>query len=260
MPQRYKMTVAYDGTRYSGWQVQPGERTIQGELERALAAVTREAVRVHCSGRTDSGVHARGQIAHFDLARPLAATRIRPALNALLEPDIRVMTAGRAPRDFDARRSATGKQYRYLLWDGPVLPPHLRLYRTHLARRLDVASMQEAARRLMGHKDFASFAANPNRAVPTTVRTLRRLSVTRKGHEVAIVAESEGFLYKMVRSLAGFLIRVGQGELIPDATDQILDSRRRTARVPTAPPQGLFLWKVFYQTDDEHAAGKTLST
>jgi tRNA pseudouridine38-40 synthase len=244
--QRYKMTVAYDGTHYAGWQVQPGERTIQSELERAAHQISGEIVRIHCSGRTDSGVHARAQVTHFDLDAPLETRRLARGLNALLDSDIRVTSLTGAAPDFDARRSATGKQYRYFLWDGAVLPPHVRLYRTHVLKRLELEAMQDAAGRLMGRNDFSAFAANPNREVPSTTRTLSQLQVSRKGHEVTIVAESEGFLYKMVRSLAGFLIRVGEGEVSPEAAGAILDSRERTARVPTAPPQGLFLWKVFY--------------
>lgn len=247
MPRRYRMTVAYDGTDYAGWQVQPGATTVQGELERFLGEIRGESVRVHCSGRTDSGVHARAQVTHFDLERPLGRKPIRHALNALLADAIRVQAISPAAPDFDARRSATGKDYRYFIYDGPVLPPFQRRYRLHCRQRLDVPAMRAAAGLLTGRRDFAAFTANPNREVPSTTRTLRRLDVDRRGHQVIIRAESEGFLYKMVRSLAGFLIRVGKGEVDPSIAAEILSSRIRTARVPTAPPQGLFLWRVEYR-------------
>jgi tRNA pseudouridine38-40 synthase len=246
MPNRYRMTLAYDGTAYAGWQVQPGNVTIQGEVERSLHEVTGESPRVHCSGRTDSGVHARAQVAHFDLDRPAAQRRLLHALNAILADDIRIRALAPCAPDFDARRGATGKQYRYFIYDGPVLPPFVRRYRLHCRRRLDSDAMREAAALLVGRHDFAAFAANPNRDVPSTVRTITTLDVRRHGHELTIRAEGDGFLYKMVRSLAGFLVRVGQAELPPAAATAILTSRERTARVPSAPPQGLFLWEVYY--------------
>jgi tRNA pseudouridine38-40 synthase len=167
-------------------------------------------------------------------------------LNALLPPDIRVLGVRRAGSDFHARRSAVGKEYRYFIWNADVCPPWLRRYRTLVTRPLDIASMREAAAALEGRHDFAAFTANPNRVVESTVRELYALRVTRRGREITIRAHGEGFLYKMVRSLAGFLIRVGEGGAPPDEARRILESRTRTARVPTAPPEGLFLWKVFY--------------
>ena len=243
---RYRMTIAYDGTRYAGWQVQPEQITLQGELERAIGKICHSAVRVSSSGRTDAGVHARAQVAHFDLKDPIEPDGIPRALNHFLEPDIRVFEMATVAPDFDARRSATGKQYRYFIWDDAVVPPFLRLYRVHRKRTLDVIAMQEAASRFVGVRDFAAFTANPHRDVESTVRDLRRLDVHRVGHEVCILAEGEGFLYKMVRSLAGFLIRVGEGEQTAKDATEILESKVRTARVPTAQPHGLFLWEVYY--------------
>ena len=246
MAQRYKMTLAYDGTRYAGWQVQPGEKTVQGELEFALEELTGESPRVQGSGRTDAGVHARAQVVHFELLGPKDPGRLTLGLNAVLDRDIRVDKVRRASTSFDARRSATGKQYRYLIWNGPIVPPNLRLYRTHVSRPLDLDAMKESAGMLLGTNDFSAFTANPNRHVPSTCRTLRRMEVRGNGKEVTLIAESEGFLYKMVRSLAGFLIRVGRGEVSSVETEEILKSKTRTARVPTAPPEGLWLWNVFY--------------
>ena len=171
--QRYRITVAYDGGAYAGWQVQPHHRSIQGELERALRELTQQSPRVHGSGRTDTGVHARGQVAHFDLCGRYVPAKLQLGLNALLNPDIRVMALRPAAPDFHARFSATGKTYRYFIWSGPVLPPDLRRYWTHARRPLDTAAMRAAAARLVGRQDFAAFSANPNREIGGTVRHLR---------------------------------------------------------------------------------------
>ena len=243
---RYRMVVAYDGTAYAGWQTQPHHRTIQGELERVLHELTLQKERVHCSGRTDAGVHARAQVVHFDLSVPVTAKKLQLGFNALLDPDIRVLSIRKAKPDFHARYDARGKEYRYFIHNANILPPHLRHTRAHVRAPLNVPAMNRAARHLVGPNDFAAFSANPHREIDGTVRHLRGLRVRRKGQEIEIVARGDGFLYKMVRSLAGFLIRVGAGDLPPDSAAEILKSRVRTARVPTAHPQGLFLWKVTY--------------
>jgi tRNA pseudouridine38-40 synthase len=242
---RYRAVVSYDGTAYAGWQVQPRQRTVQGEIEKALAALTGQDVRVNCSGRTDTGVHARGQVIHFDLATGMTLAKLHLGLNAKLPDDIRVARVRRAAPDFDARFSATGKEYRYFIWNAPTMAPDLRHTRTHVRARLDVNAMQLAARQLVGRHDFAAFCANPGYERDGTVRRLFDLRVTRKGAEVLVIARGEGFLYRMVRSLAGFLIRVGLGEVPPEDASSIMASKVRTARVPTAPARGLFLWRVW---------------
>ena len=241
------MVIGYDGSACWGWQAQPAHRTVQGELERVLKELTGEAQRIHSSGRTDRGVHAREQAAHFDLSKPVVPRKLLLGFNALLPEDIRVFSIRKAAPDFHARYDATGKEYRYFIWNGPVMPPWLRHYRTLVRPKLDARAMSKAAALLVGRHDFAAFSANPNREVDGTVRHLRELKVRRRGREITLVAHGDGFLYKMVRSLAGFLIRVGLGELPPEAARTILDSKNRTARVPTAAPQGLFLWKVSYK-------------
>lgn len=243
---RYRMDIQYDGTGYAGWQIQPDHPTIQSTIENVIRKVTGEAVKLHGSGRTDQGVHARQQVAHFDLDRHWAGPVLLKAFNALLPSDIRAVRLVRTKSGFHARHDVVYKEYRYHIWNGPLLPPFLVRYRTHIRIPLDVSAMRMAAAHLLGRHDFAALTANPNREVESTVRDLRRLSVTRRGQEIVITAGSNGFLYKMVRSLAGVLIRVGAGELSPDQLPGILASRVRTARVPTAPPQGLFLWQVRY--------------
>jgi tRNA pseudouridine38-40 synthase len=244
--QRYRMVVSYDGTRYAGWQVQPHHTTVQGELERVLHRLTGQRERIQCSGRTDAGVHAREQVVHFDLGVPAVERKLVLGFNALLEQDIRVLSLKKAPQTFHARFSVAGKEYRYFIWNDGVLPPFLRNFRALVRAPLDTAAMNRAARILTGKHDFAAFSANPHREVDGTVRHLRELKVSRRGREVVVVAKGDGFLYKMVRSLAGFLIRVGAGELDPESARSILHSKTRTARVPTAEPQGLFLWRVSY--------------
>lgn len=244
--QRYKLLIAYDGFDYSGWQIQPGLKTIQGELENCFQRLTGMPVKVHGSGRTDQGVHACGQVAHIDLPDRPGRERIIQAANAILPSDIRLLKAWPAAATFHARRDAVSKEYRYLIWNFSIMPPFLFRYRTHIRQPLDVSAMQKCAALLTGKNDFAAFTANPKRIVESTVRELLSLRVRRRGHEITIAARSEGFLYRMVRSLAGLLIRVGIGDLPWSEAKGILEQKKRTAVVPTAPPQGLFLWRVYY--------------
>lgn len=243
---RYKLTISYDGAAYAGWQIQPDHLTVQEVLQNAVRQIAGEDVVVHGSGRTDQGVHARQQVAHLDLRERAMPAKLCGGLNAVLPADIRILKVAKAADSFDARRGAISKEYRYFIWNGQTVPPFLRLYRTHIHNPLDTEAMAKAASYLAGRHDFAAFTANPNRAVESTVRHLTELSVKRRGHEIVIIAKSDGFLYKMVRSLAGFLIRVGEGAVPPSEARGILSSRVRTNRVPTAPPHGLFLWNVEY--------------
>ena len=243
---RWRIDVCYDGTAYEGWQVQPGRQTVQGEVEKALSTLGGAPVKVHASGRTDSGVHARLQVVHADIEKPLAPERVRRSMNALMPPDIRVSRARVVAPDFHARRGVREKEYRYFIWNAEVMPPFLRRYRLHVTHPLDVKAMCEAAALLVGRHDFASFTANPNREVASTVRALSRLNVRKRGPEIVVTAAGEGFLYKMVRSLTGFLLNVGVGNMSPADAIRILGERTRTAHVETAPPQGLFLWNVRY--------------
>ena len=247
--QTYKLTLAYDGTDYSGWQVQLNGTAVQEIVERAVERIFGEKARVHGSGRTDAGVHALGQVAHFQVPKAKAKippASLRGALNGALPRDVRVLKVERAAADFHARFEAHEKTYRYQIFCGDVMDPFLRRWAAHSPHRLDVGAMRRAARVLAGRHDFAAFAANPRREQETTVRTLKRLSVARRGKLVTITAVADGFLYKMVRSLAGALLRVGTGKLTVADIERILKSKTRTARVETAPPQGLFLVKVRY--------------
>lgn len=243
---RYRLVLAYDGTDFFGWQYQPGRRTVQGAVEAAVREMTGETVRVHACGRTDAGVHARGQTAHLDLARPREAALLQKGLNALLPEDVRIVSLARARDIFHARYDARGKEYRYNAWNAAVECPLHRRQAVFIRTPLDLDAMRRAAAMLEGTHDFAAFSANPHREIGGTVRTLHRLAVTRRGPLVTISAIGDGFLYKMVRSLAGHLLRVGRGAVPMEATLPILESRQRTARVETAAARGLCLWRVFY--------------
>lgn len=247
MSRRYKIVVAYDGTDYSGYQFQENGISVQQRLEEVLEYLNRSPVRAFGSSRTDAGVHAKGFVAHFDLDKPIPPQNLVRAMNSRLPLDIRVMKASYADPDFDARKSAKGKEYRYFLYNGDILPPHLAPYWAFQHKKLDLAAMQDAAARFVGEHDFVSFAANPHREISTTVRNIFSFEVKRDGPRITFIVQGDGFLYKQVRSMVGYLIRVGLGEEKPETVTWFLDTKpARTARVPTALARGLFLWKVFY--------------
>ena len=191
---RFRLNLAYDGTRFAGMQFLPGVVTVQGEVERVLGEILNGPVKIEPASRTDSGVHAAGQVAHLEAATSMAPARLRHALNRLLPDDIRV-TGLRATRpDFHARFDATGKEYRYFVHNGRVLPPFLRLYRHHESAPLDLAAMRRAARALVGTHDFAAFTVNPGYDQGDTVRRIDRVAVLKRGDEVEIRVSGAGFL------------------------------------------------------------------
>ena len=248
---RYKTTLQYDGTDFHGWQVQPGFRTVQQALEEALLPLSPGGARIaaHGSGRTDAGVHAEGQVAHFDLDREMTPIQLRRALNCRLSDlDAQVLEVEPAAPDFDARRSARGKEYRYRVWNAETLNPLWRRYSAHARTPLNADAMRDAARHFIGEKDFAAFSANPSREIETTVREIYSLEVVANAATplIELRVSGNGFLYKMVRSISGFLIAVGLGREKPDAALEILASKTRTSRVESAPPQGLSLFRVWY--------------
>ncbi len=241
------MTLSYDGTGYAGWQVQSRHPSVQQTLEEVLSAITEHSVKVHGSGRTDRGVHARGQVAHVDLTCRLSAEVLMRALNARLPADIRVLRMSVADPDFHARRSAQGKEYRYSVWNGPIVMPERRFYVNQVTYSLDLKAMQRAAAYFVGQHDFVSFTANGHSAVLSTVRMIFDMRVSQKGREILFRVKGEGFLYKQVRSMVGFLLRVGEGAEQPEAVRELLaEAAPRQPRVPSAPAQGLCLWRVWY--------------
>ena len=244
---RYKIVMAYDGSAYSGYQLQKNGVAVQEKVEEVLAYLNRAPVRAFGSSRTDAGVHARGFVCHFDLCKPIPPRNLVRAMNSRLPEDIRVMKAAYAAPEFDARKDAKGKEYRYFLYNAAILPPPLRPFWAFQHKPLDVAAMRDAAARFVGRHDFAAFAANPHRDIETTVRNVFEFTVRKTGPRIVFAVKGDGFLYKQVRSMVGFLARVGLGDERPEAVTELLDAAApRTARVPTACPRGLFLWKVWY--------------
>lgn len=247
----YKLTIAYDGTAYAGWQIQVGRPTVQGMLERALARLVKVRVPITGSGRTDSGVHALGQVASLATdAWAAPAERLAVAMNTKLPDDIRVLASEEMATDFHAIRDATGKRYRYQLQIGGIRDPFEYRYRWHLPGPLDVAAMRQAAAEFCGTHDFAAFQASGS-VRKTTVRTVRDLvlndhSGRAGGGGLDIEIEANGFLYNMVRNIVGSLVVVGHGKQPPSWIERVLASRDRTQAGPTAPPQGLFLMHVHY--------------
>ncbi len=241
---RLRAAVEYDGTGYAGFQAQVGQVTIQGEIEKALASVTQERIRVVGAGRTDGGVHATGQVVSFSTAwkRPLA--ELQRGLNALLPPDIAVRELGEAEPEFHARKSALSRRYRYTIYNHPVRSPLTRLYAYHWAGPLDVAAMREAAKWLVGIHDFASFG----RARPggSTVRQVLDADCWQEGDFIYIEIEADGFLRGMVRSIVGTLLLVGRGELTPQGFKEIMEAKDRSRAGDAVPAQGLCLTQVRY--------------
>ena len=247
MRRKYKVVIAYDGTRYSGWQFQDNALGIQQVVEETLEYLEGGKVRVFGSSRTDAGVHAKGFVAHFELTKPIPPKNLVRAMNSRLPEDVRIMSAAYAKDDFDARLSAKGKEYRYHLYQSDIMPPHLAPYWTFCHRPLNAEAMAEAASYFVGRHDFVSFAANPHRELETTVRNIFSFTVKKTGPRFVFTVRGDGFLYKQVRSMVGFLIAVGKGNEKPEAVKELLEAKaERTARVETAPSRGLFLWKVFY--------------
>lgn len=240
-----KLTLAYDGTDFNGWQTQPGFRTVQETLEQAIAKLTGAKVRANASGRTDTGVHAVGQVVNFYTDTHHTCDVLVRAINAHLPPDVVVSAVEDVPQAFDANRDAVRKLYRYVIHDGDVPNLFLRRYCHHTRHRLDDAAMKVAAVPLRGRHDFHSFETDwPNRM--SSVRTITHLAVNRFGEWIWIDVEADGFLYNMVRAIAGTLINVGRGYWPVEQVEQILNAEDRREAGPTASAQGLFLMRVTY--------------
>jgi tRNA pseudouridine38-40 synthase len=243
---RYKLTIEYDGTGLVGWQRQPSGQSVQAALENAFAKFCGETVRVHGAGRTDAGVHALAQCAHVDLAREHDPDTIRGALNYHLRPTpISVLMVEPAAPDFDARRSAIGRVYRYRILNRRPPPMLDRLRVWHVAPALDVAAMRKGARHLLGRHDFSTFRDSLCQA-KSPVKTLDTLDVVRAGEEIHIEARARSFLHHQVRNMAGTLKLVGLGQWSPDDVATALEARDRRAGGPTAPAEGLYLVEVKY--------------
>jgi tRNA pseudouridine38-40 synthase len=253
--QKWKLTLAYDGTDFHGWQVQPGQRTIQYALAGALEHVTGERVLPQGSGRTDAGVHALAQVASFELQASIPPENLLRALNRSLPPSIRVNRAEHAAPDFHARHSAVGKTYEYRIFRGEICPPFLARFVFPLAWPLHLDWMQAAAQQVTGEHDFTSFAAvdpelsqreDPHAEPRSCIRTLTHSSWSQNGDVLVYRVSGTGFLHHMVRNLVGTFLDIGRGHLPPDCIPAILAARDRAAAGPTARACGLFLVAVDY--------------
>ena len=240
------MIVEYDGTRYAGWQRQANALAVQQVIEEALARLTGESVVIHGASRTDAGVHALGQSFHFDTRSRIPGEKFSYALNTLLPPDIRIRASRVAEPDFHARFSTKGKRYRYLFYDDRHAGALNRFTHAHSIYPLNDALMRQEAAALIGTHDFAAFAASGS-MVKDTVRTIWRADVTRQDHDVQLIVEGNGFLYNMVRIIAGTLRDIGSGKLAPGALARAIETGDRLDLGVTAPAHGLTLMDVFYK-------------
>jgi len=263
------LTIAYDGTNYHGWQVQPNGVTVQEKVEEAIRRLTGETLRILCAGRTDAGVHSLGQVASFQTQSDIPALQFRRALQRFLPDDISVVRSQQVAPDFHATFSAIRKRYRYLIWDGPVTPPFLQHHAYRPRRALQVGEMQAALPSLLGTHDFRCFETNyPNKA--TSVRTILDAVIERRpapemwasntrwqpldarSHEspdcplICFEVEADGFLYNMVRAIVGTLLRIGHLQRTPDYLAEVIASMDRSTAGSTAPAQGLYLVRVDY--------------
>ena len=245
MQQNYRLTIAYDGTRFFGWERQPGKDTIQGKLEAVLGELQGAPVNVIGAGRTDAGVHARAMTANVVLDTALTPEEIRDYMNRYLPDAIAVREVKEAAPRFHARYNALGKTYRYTVFVGEVKPVFDRKYVTLLPYAPDVARMRQAAAYLTGEHDFAAFCGNP-RMKKSTVRTVDTIDIQQRKDRITFTFHGNGFLQNMVRILVGTLLEVGRGFWEPERVQAILDSRDRKQAGPTAPPEGLCLMKVDY--------------
>jgi tRNA pseudouridine38-40 synthase len=242
-----KLVISYDGTDFSGWQTQPEYRTVQETLEKAIAELTgEERISLNASGRTDAGVHAVGQVANFYTATHHSAEVIVRAVNARLPADVTIRDAADVPQVFDANHDALRKMYRYVIHDGPVPDIFLRRYCCHSRHPLDAEAMRRAAQCLKGRHDFRCFETDwPNRM--SSVRTITHLGLSRLGEWLWLDVEADGFLYNMVRAIAGTLMNVGRGHWPESQVAAILEAGERKLAGPTAPASGLFLMRVTYE-------------
>ena len=255
---KINLVIAYDGTAYQGWQWQRIGLGVQQRVEEALAKLFKSAPRLHSSSRTDTGVHALGMVAHFEVPavemRRLTSARLPIAINSLLPHDIRIQSAVRKPAKFHARFDATGKQYRYFVWNHVGMNPLLRTTAWHVPRKLNLPAMRVASKSFLGEQDFQSFAANPGYKRTTTVRHLTRCEIKKTGPQITFIIEGDGFLYRMCRGIVGTLVQVGMGKFTVDQVATMLAKADRRVAGMSAPAHGLVLWKVYYSTQGRKGA------
>lgn len=244
---RWKCLCAYDGTDFDGWQRQPGGAAVQNHIEAALAQIFNRPLQIQGSGRTDAGVHARGQCFHFDADWGHSPEKMIRALHSILPTSIRIESIRRVSDAFHARFSVVGKRYQYRYYLGRADPTEQRYVWACRDSPVDIDKMRAAAAHLVGTHDFTAYSASHGKnSDPNPIKTVKRLDLKQRGRQLRLEVEGSGFLYRMVRSFAGALYAVGRGRLTPEEILTILDMRQRTHRVVTAPARGLSLEKVFY--------------
>jgi tRNA pseudouridine38-40 synthase len=248
--QRIALGIEYDGSRYSGWQRQTKAPSVQATIENALSKVADEAITVFCAGRTDAGVHAYGQVIHFDTAslrNHLAWVR---GANTYLPKDIRVLWCKEVPGDFDARRSAFARQYRYVIYNREISPGIMHQGKTWVFAKLNIQVMQEALHCLLGEHDFTSFRAAECQA-KTAIRCITHVDINQMNHYITISITANAFLHHMVRNIVGTLVQIGKGNYAPDWMNTVLQAKDRRKAGMTAPPNGLYLERVSYDAKFE---------
>lgn len=246
---KYKLAIQYDGTNYNGWQVQPDAASVQETIEKTIEKFLQEKVRVIGSGRTDRGVHALNQTAHFTTSKEIDTAWFLKAANSLLPKDIRILSITKARADFHARYSAKGKIYHYHLWLQPQQSPFQRLYTTHFKKPLNIQLLRKAASLFIGTRDFTAFAnsAKEGSAAKNPVRTIKRLDIIEQPGGFRLEFEADGFLYKMVRNIVGMLLDVASGKRPIEDIPLAFEKKDRRFAGKAAPPAGLFLVQVFYE-------------
>ena len=249
-PVKLKLVIAYDGSNYAGWQLQKTGVGVQQKIEEALVKLFPSVQRIHSSSRTDTGVHALGMVAHVEIPTAefkMPVAKVALALNAFLPEDIRILSATRCRQAFHARFDASGKQYRYFVWNHTAMNPLLRQTAWQVPQQLNFKLMKAAAQLFIGKHDFKSFAATRNYEMESTVRTLTRCNIKRSGRLLTFIIEGDGFLYKMCRGIVGTLVQAARGKFTLKELKLMLAARDRRAAGMTAPAHGLVLWKVFYK-------------
>ncbi len=240
----YKLTIAYDGTEYKGWQYQPDQRTIQETIHRALQVITKKNPKIYGAGRTDAGVHALGQVANFHTKLSIPPDSMKKAINSLLPPDIRILKCEIVEERFNSRFHSKGKVYEYRIYRGEIVSPFHYRYVAHVTNSLDIIAIKEASKFLLGEKDFSSFTSDSS--WKSKVRKIEIIEVNEEEEMLYFKIRGNGFLKYMVRIMVGTLLEVGKGKISTEDFGKIVEAKDRTLAGPTAPPQGLFLLRVLY--------------
>ncbi|MFC0013848.1 MULTISPECIES: tRNA pseudouridine(38-40) synthase TruA [Allobacillus] len=244
--QRLKVQLAYDGTLFSGFQVQVNARTVQEEIEKSLMKIHQQAIRIYASGRTDSGVHARAQVMHFDSPLDLTESNWQRALQTTLPNDISIEKVEKVPQDFHARKDALDKTYRYIIRFSDDYDVFNRNYEWHVRQRLDIKEMREAASQIQGTHDFTAFSASKTNVKGDKTRTIHNIELHESDEHVVVEVTGDGFLTHMVRIIVGTLVDIGSKRKNLQCIQEAFETNDRRVLGQTAPPQGLFLWKVNY--------------